>query len=60
MRYEDHKREITDHESNADNNKKKNKNNETENWEEQATHTTQEQTIKILKLLIVKNQIIFK
>ena len=60
MRYEDCKREVTDHESNVDNNKKKNKNNETENWEEQATHTTQEQIIKILKSLIIKNQIIFK
>jgi len=60
IEYEDCKREITDHESNVDNNKKKNKNNETENWEEQATHTTQEQIIKILKSLIIKNQIIFK
>ena len=36
--YEDCKREVTSHESNADNNKKKNKNNETENQEKQATH----------------------
>ena len=31
MRYEDHKREITDHESNADSNKKKNKNDKIKN-----------------------------
>ena len=58
--YEDHKREITDHESNADSNKKRDKNNKTKNQEEQATHTTQKQTIKILKSLITKSQIIFK
>ena len=58
MRYEDCKREVTSHESNADSNKKKNKNDKIKNWEEQATHTIQEQTIEILKLLITKNQIV--
>ena len=58
MRYKDDKREITDHENDADSNKKKNKNEKWKNWETQATHTTHAQTIKILKLLITKNQLI--
>ena len=56
--YEDDKREITDHENDADNNKKKNKNEKWENQETQATHITHVQIIEILKLLIMKNQIV--
>ena len=58
VRYKDDKREITDHENDADSNKKKNKNKKQKNQETQATHTTHAQTIKILKSLITKSQII--
>ena len=56
--YKDDKREITDHENNADSNKKKDKNEKWENWETQAIHIIHMQTIKILKSLITKSQII--
>ena len=56
--YKDDKREVIGHENDADSNKKKDKNEKQKNQETQATHTTHAQTIEILKLLIVKNQII--
>ena len=60
VKYEDDKREITNHENNADNNKKRNKNEKQKNQETQATHIIHAQIIKILKSLIIKNQIVFK
>ena len=56
--YKNDKREIIDHENDADNNKKKNKNEKWENQETQATYTTHVQTIEILKSLIMKSQIV--
>ena len=60
VRYKNDKREITDHENNADSNKKKNKNEKWENQETQATHTMHMQIIEILKSLITKSQIVFE
>ena len=58
VKYKNNKREITDHKSNSDSNKK----DKNEKWEnqEKTTHTIHAQTIKILKSLITKSQIIFK
>ena len=59
-KYKNDKREVINHKNDADSNKKKNKNKKQKNQETQATHIIYTQTIEILKLLIMKNQIIFK
>src|SRR5438034_11514999 len=69
VKNENDKREIADHESSADNDKKRNKNQDQKERDEKVTHTTQAiqethtmnlQIIEILKLLFMKTQIIFE
>ena len=63
VRYDNDKREVTSHESDADSSKERDKNEEQEERDDQATqetHTMNSQTIEILKLLFTKIQIIFE